>query len=59
LDQTGKAILFDVAEVYRVGMTNVSNNPEHLTFSTVCLAYRTLVAVYVVVIAFRLLFRRS
>jgi hypothetical protein len=59
LDQTGKAILFDIAEVYRLGLTNLSNNPEHLTFSTVCLAYRTLVAVYVVVIAYRLLFRRT
>jgi hypothetical protein len=56
IDQTGKAVLFDIAEVYRFGLTNLSNNPEHLTFSTVCLIYRTLVAVYVTVIAFRLIF---
>jgi hypothetical protein len=59
LDQTGKAILFDVAEVYRFGLTNLSNNPEHLTFSTLCLVYRTLVAVYVAVIAYRLIFVRA
>lgn len=58
-DQTGKAVLFDIAEVYRFGLTNLSNNPEHLTFSTVCLIYRTLVAVYVTVIAFRLIFARK
>jgi hypothetical protein len=58
-DQTGKAVLFDVAEVYRFGITNLSNNPEHLTFSTVCLIYRTLVAVYVAVIAYRLIFERK
>ena len=58
-DQTGKAVLFDIAEVYRVGLTNLSNNPEHLTFSTACLVYRTLVAVYVTVIAFRLIFARK
>lgn len=59
IDQTGKAILFDVAEVYRFGLTNLSNNPEHLAFSTVCLVYRTLVAVYVAVIAYRLIFGRK
>lgn len=57
LDQTGKAIFFDIAEVYRFGLTNLSNNPEHLTFSTACLIYRTLVAVYVTVIAYRLIFQ--
>lgn len=56
LDQTGKAVLFDIAEVYRFGLTNLSNNPEHLPFSTFCLIYRTLVAVYVTVIAYRLIF---
>lgn len=55
-DQTGKAVLFDIAEVYRFGLTNLSNNPEHLAFSTFCLIYRTLVAVYVTVIAYRLIF---
>lgn len=59
LDQMAKAVLFDVGEVYRFGLTNLSNNPEHLAFSTACLIYRTLVAVYVTVIAYRLIFARS
>jgi hypothetical protein len=54
LDQTQKALLFDVSEVYRVGLIDISNNPQHLSFSTACLVYRTYLSVFVITIAIRL-----
>lgn len=54
LDQTVKAALFDVTEVFAVGLIDLSNNPEHIAFSLLCLAYRTFLATFVLVIAYRL-----
>jgi hypothetical protein len=41
LDQTQKALLLDISEVYRVGLIDIGNNPMHIAFSTACLVYRT------------------
>jgi hypothetical protein len=55
LDQTQKALLFDVSEVYGIGIVDIGNNPSHLAFSTACLIYRTYLSVFVIAIAVRLL----
>lgn len=55
LDQTQKALLFDISEVYRIGLIDIGNNPLHLSFSTACLIYRTYLSVVVLAIAIRLL----
>jgi hypothetical protein len=55
LDQTQKALLFDISEVYSVGLIDIGNNPAHLAFSTACLVYRTFLSVFVIAIAVRLL----
>lgn len=54
LDQTQKALLFDISEVYRVGLIDIGNNPTHYAFSTACLVYRTFLSVFVIAIAARL-----
>lgn len=59
LDQTAKALLFDVTEVYRVGLTNLGNNPFHLGFSTLCLLYRLAVSVFLLSIVYRLIVHRD
>lgn len=55
LDQTQKALLFDISEVYSLGLIDIGNNPAHLAFSTACLVYRTFLSVFVIAIAVRLL----
>jgi hypothetical protein len=55
LDQMQKALLLDISEVYRVGLIDLGNNPEHIAFSTACLVYRTFLSVFVIVIAVRLM----
>jgi hypothetical protein len=55
LDQAQKALLFDVSEVYRIGLIDIGNNPSHVAFSTACLVYRTFLSVFVITIAARLL----
>lgn len=55
LDQTQKALLFDVSEVYRAGIIDIGNNPAHIAFSTACLVYRTFLSVFVIAIAVRLM----
>lgn len=54
-DQAAKAILFDVFEVYQIGLTSLSNDPAHLAFSSLCFAYRTALQAFVTVVAVRLL----
>ena len=54
LDQTQKALLFDISEVYSLGIIDIGNNPAHLAFSTACLIYRTFLSVFVITIALRL-----
>jgi hypothetical protein len=55
LDQTQKALLFDISEVYSLGLIDIGNNPAHIAFSTACLVYRTFLSVFVIAIAVRLL----
>ena len=55
LDQTQKALLFDVSEVYRFGLIDIGNNPQNYAFSTACLIYRTFLSMFVLVIGVRLL----
>jgi len=54
LDQTQKAMLFDISEVYQFGITDLGNNPKHYSFSTLCLVYRTYFSIFVIAIALRL-----
>ena len=55
LDQTQKAMLFDISEVYQFGITDLGNNPQHYSFSTLCLVYRTYFSIFVIAIALRLM----
>lgn len=55
LDQTQKAMLFDISEVYQFGITDPGNNPQHYSFSTLCLVYRTYFSIFVIAIALRLM----
>lgn len=55
LDQTQKAMLFDISEVYQFGITDLGNNPQHYAFSTLCLVYRTYYSIFVIAIAIRLM----
>lgn len=55
LDQTLKAMLFDISEVYQFGITDLGNNPQHYSFSTLCLVYRTYFSIFVIAIAIRLM----
>lgn len=55
LDQTQKAMLFDISEVYQFGITDLGNNPQHYGFSTLCLVYRTYFSIFVIAIALRLM----
>lgn len=55
LDQTQKAMLFDISEVYQFGITDLGNNPQHYSFSTLCLVYRTFFSIFVIAIALRLM----
>ena len=55
LDQTQKAMLFDISEVYQFGITDLANNPQHYSFSTLCLVYRTYFSIFVIAIALRLM----
>lgn len=54
LDQAQKALLLDISDVYRFGLIDVGNNPNHLMFSTACLIYRTFLSGFVLVIVLRL-----
>ena len=58
VDQTAKAILFDVFEVYQIGLTTVTNDPDHTGFSTLCFVYRTAVQAFVTVLFVRLVMTR-
>ena len=55
MDQTQKALLFDISEVYSIGLIDIGNNPAHIAFSTACLVYRTFLSIFVIAIAVRLL----
>jgi hypothetical protein len=55
LDQTQKAMLFDISEVYQFGIMDIGNNPQHYSFSTLCLVYRTYFSIFVIAIALRLM----
>lgn len=58
LDQTAKALLFDINDVLRIGFTDLGNNPGHVGYSLLCAFYRAAVSAFVLVVVLRLYARK-